>query len=69
AYDVLYAGLADNEVIRAAMLNQTDRDGFFNIYQQLLPEHSGGPLLSLASGVDAVTRALTGRNAAAAPGE
>ncbi|MGN7097210.1 autotransporter outer membrane beta-barrel domain-containing protein [Brevundimonas diminuta] len=69
AYDVLYAGLADNELIRAAMLNQTDRDGFFNIYQQLLPDHSGGPLLSLASGVDAVTRALTGRNAAAAPGE
>ncbi|AYG96123.1 autotransporter outer membrane beta-barrel domain-containing protein [Brevundimonas naejangsanensis] len=69
AYDVLYAGLADNEIIRAAMLNQTDRDGFFNIYQQLLPDHSGGPLLSLASGVDAVTRALTGRNASAAPGE
>ncbi len=69
AYDVLYAGLADNEVIRAALLNQTDREGFFHIYQQLLPEHSGGPLLSLASGVDAVTRALTGRNAAAAPGE
>lgn len=69
AYDVLYAGLADNELIRAAMLNQTTRDGFFNIYQQLLPDHSGGPLLSLASGVDAVTRALTGRNASAAPGE
>lgn len=69
AYDVLYAGLADNELIRAAMLNQTDRDGFFHIYQQLLPDHSGGPLLSLASGVDAVTRALTGRNAIAEPGE
>lgn len=69
AYDVLYAGLADNDLIRAAILNQTDRDGFFNIYQQLLPDHSGGPLLSLASGVDAVTRALTGRNATAAPGE
>jgi outer membrane autotransporter protein len=69
AYDVLYAGLADNELIRAAMLNQTDRDGFFHIYQQLLPDHSGGPLLSLASGVDAVTRALTGRNASARPGE
>jgi uncharacterized protein with beta-barrel porin domain len=69
AYDVLYAGLADNELIRAAVLNQTDRDGFFNIYEQLLPDHSGGPLLSLASGVDAVTRALTGRNASAAPGE
>jgi len=69
AYDALYAGLADNELIRAAILNQTDREGFFKVYQQLLPDHSGGPLLSLASGVDAVTRALTGRNASAAPGE
>ena len=69
AYDVLYAGLAENDAIRGALLGQTTRDGFFNIYEQLLPDHSGGPLMSLASGVDAVTRALTGRNASAALGE
>lgn len=69
AYDSIYGALGQNEAIRNAILNQTGRDGFFDIYEQMLPDHSGGPLLSLASGVDAVTRALTGRNASAAPGE
>ena len=69
AYDSIYAALDKNEAIRNAILSQTGRDGFFGIYEQMLPDHSGGPLLSLASGVDAVTRALTGRNASAAPGE
>ncbi|MNK09729.1 hypothetical protein D3C87_277030 [compost metagenome] len=69
AYDSIYGALGQNEAIRSAILSQTGRDGFFDIYEQLLPDHSGGPLLSLASGVDAVTRALTGRNASAAPGE
>ncbi len=70
-YDAFYGaiGSADAEVVRNAFLAQTNREGFGNLYEQLLPDHSGGPLLSLASGVDAVTRALTGRNAAAAPGE
>ncbi|MFK0299025.1 autotransporter domain-containing protein [Brevundimonas sp. NPDC090276] len=69
AYDSIYGALGQNEAIRNAILDQTSRDGFFEIYEQMLPDHSGGPLLSLASGVDAVTRALTGRNASAAPGE
>lgn len=70
-FDSFYGaiGAADAEDIRNAFLRQTNRDDFLNLYEQLLPDHSGGPLLSLASGVDAVTRALTGRNAAAAPGE
>jgi hypothetical protein len=66
-YDAIGADGA--EAVRSAFLLQTQREGFVNLYEQLLPEHSGGPLLSLASGVDAVTRALTGRNASAAPGE
>ncbi|MFN4041452.1 MAG: autotransporter domain-containing protein [Brevundimonas sp.] len=69
AFDSFYQSLYSNEVIRNAFLEQLDRDGFINLYEQMLPDHSGGPLLSLASGVDAVTRALTGRNASAAPGE
>ncbi|MEJ6790497.1 autotransporter outer membrane beta-barrel domain-containing protein [Brevundimonas sp. BR2-1] len=70
-YDAFYTAIGDSDAIemRNAFLAQNDRDGFINLYEQLLPEHSGGPLLSLASGVDAVTRALTGRNASAAPGE
>jgi len=70
-FDAFYGALGGAEAgdIRDAFLDQTGRDDFLNLYEQLLPDHSGGPLLSLASGVDAVTRALTGRNAAAAPGE
>ncbi len=68
-YDAFYGALGRDAAIRNAFLGQTSRDDFINLYEQLLPEHSGGPLLSLASGVDAVTRALTGRNASAAPGE
>jgi len=69
AYDAVYGALGDSDVIRNAFVSQLTRDGFINLYQQMLPDHSGGPLLSLASGVDAVTRALTGRNASAGPGE
>ncbi|RZJ01146.1 MAG: autotransporter outer membrane beta-barrel domain-containing protein [Brevundimonas sp.] len=70
-YDPFYTaiGTADAADIRNVFLAQTSREEFVNLYEQLLPDHSGGPLLSLASGVDAVTRALTGRNASAAPGE
>ena len=68
-YDAFYSALGRDDAVRDAFLAQTGRDNFFNLYEQLLPEHSGGPLLSLSSGVDAVTRALTGRNASAAPGE
>lgn len=69
AFDAVYAALADNDDLRNLFLNQTERAGFIEAYEQMLPDHSGGPLLSLSAGVDAVTRALTGRNAAAAPGE
>ena len=70
-FDAFYGAIggADATALRDAFLGQTGRDEFLNLYEQLLPDHSGGPLLSLASGVDAVTRALTGRNASAAPGE
>lgn len=70
-YDSFYStiGGAGAESIRNAFLAQTGREDFIDLYEQLLPDHAGGPLLSLSSGVDAVTRALTGRNASAAPGE
>ena len=70
-YGAFYSAISDPDsvTIRNAFLAQTGREDFINLYEQLLPDHSGGPLLSLSSGVDAVTRALTGRNASAAPGE
>jgi len=69
AFDTVYNGLAANSALQSAFLSETTRDGLMNLYEQTLPDHSGGPLLSLASGVDAVTRALTGRNASAGVGE
>jgi len=69
AFDAVYASLGASAVLRDVFLAQTGREGFIDLYEQMLPDHSGGPLLSLASGVDAVTRALTGRNASVAPGE
>jgi outer membrane autotransporter protein len=70
-YDAFYQAIGGTgaEDVRNAFLAQTNREDFFDLYEQLLPDHSGGPLLSLSSGVDAVTRALTGRNASAEPGE
>jgi len=69
AFNAIYAGIGANSALTNAFLSETSRDGFINLYEQMLPDHSGGPLLSLSSGVDAVTRALTGRNASAAVGE
>ncbi|ADL01084.1 autotransporter outer membrane beta-barrel domain-containing protein [Brevundimonas subvibrioides] len=69
AFDAFYAGLTGGGALLDAFVAQGTREGFIELYEQVLPDHSGGPLLSLASGVDAVTRALTGRNATVAPGE
>jgi hypothetical protein len=69
AFDAFYGSLSGNDQLRDLFIAQADRGGFIELYEQMLPDHSGGPLLSLASGVDAVTRALSGRNATVAPGE
>ena len=69
AYDAVYEALRSDSTLRDAFLAQAGRDDFINLYEQMLPDHSGGPLVSLATGVDAVTRALTGRNRVAALGQ
>jgi hypothetical protein len=69
AFDAVYEALGDNETLQNLFLTRTNREDFIDVYEQMLPDHSGGPLMSLSAGVDAVTRALTGRNASAAPGE
>jgi len=69
AFDAFYSSISGGGALLDAFIAQGTRDGFIELYEQVLPDHSGGPLLSLASGVDAVTRALTGRNATVAPGE
>lgn len=69
AFDAVYNALNADDELREAFLGQNDRDGLLAVYEQMLPDHSGGSLISLASGVDAVTRALSGRNNSAARGE
>jgi len=69
AFDAFYNNISAGGTLLNAFIAQGTREGFIELYEQVLPDHSGGPLLSLASGVDAVTRALTGRNATVAPGE
>lgn len=69
AYGAVYEALRSNDELRAAFLAQNDAEGLLGVYEQMLPDHSGGSLISLASGVDAVTRALSGRNNSAARGE
>ncbi|MFN3815915.1 autotransporter domain-containing protein [Brevundimonas sp.] len=69
AYDAVYDALRDDEELREAFLNQNSRETLLGLYEQMLPDHSGGALISLATGVDAVTRALSGRNNSAARGE
>ncbi|HEY3812565.1 MAG TPA: hypothetical protein VGL66_05020 [Caulobacteraceae bacterium] len=69
AFNAFYNVLGNDQQLEAAFLAQTTRGGFINLYDQMLPEHSGAPLLSLASGVDAVSRALADRRPVAPTGE
>lgn len=69
AYGAFYGALATDAQLLEAFLSQTGRDGFFEMYEQIMPENSGGSLMSLATGVDAVTRALSGRGHVAGAGE
>ncbi|MBN8552717.1 MAG: autotransporter domain-containing protein [Caulobacterales bacterium] len=68
-YGAFYQALAGDSELLNAFMAQTSQQGFFGMYQQMLPEHSGGALISLATGVDAVTRALSGRGHPAPEGE
>lgn len=77
AYDAIYnslTGLTSTSPVQALLLRREfltrldDRE-FYNLYRQLMPNHSGGPLLSLTAGIDAVRHALADRRVNANPGE
>ncbi|MDO1559963.1 autotransporter domain-containing protein [Brevundimonas sp. 2R-24] len=69
ALDAVYNALGSDSALRNYFLDQTTRENFINAFEQMLPDHSGGPLMSLAAGVDSVTRALAGRGYPAQPGQ
>jgi len=62
AYDAFYSALSRDDDVMAAFLAPDNRDDFMNLYEQTLPDHSGGTLMALSSGVDAITQALANRN-------
>lgn len=69
AYDGIYAALDGNNALRFEFLTRLNEKDFYQLYRQLIPHHSGGPLLSLTAGIDAVRHALSDRRVAANPGE
>jgi hypothetical protein len=42
AYDAVFAALSKNDDIAGAFLNQNTRDGFYNLYNQMLPDQGLG---------------------------
>lgn len=49
AYDAVFAALSKNEDIAGAFLQQDSRDGFFNLYNQMLPDQGLGMFSALQS--------------------
>ena len=68
AFDAVYAALGEDAALREAFLRQTTREGFLGLYEQTLPEHTGGALYSLSAGSEALSRALRDRAATQSEG-
>jgi len=58
AYDAVFAALDKDEDIEQAFLAQSTRTGFQGLYEQMLPDHSGGVLMSAAAISSAVSSAV-----------
>ncbi len=49
AYNAIYDRMSKDTAVEVAVLAQTDRAGFFHIYNQFLPDYEGGVFETLAS--------------------
>jgi hypothetical protein len=49
AYDAVFAALGNDTSIAGAVLNQYSRDGFYNLYNQMLPDTGVGTFSALSS--------------------
>lgn len=58
AYDAVFAALDKDDSIEQAFLAQTTQAGFQGLYDQMLPDHSGGVLMSAAAISSAVSSAV-----------
>jgi len=57
AYSAVFDALDRNAGVEAAFLSQTTREGFLALYDQMLPDHSGGALMSAAAISSAISSA------------
>ncbi len=69
AYNAIYQALNNDVFLRAEFLSRLDRKEFMQLFRQLMPQHSGAPLLSLTAGLDAVRHALSDRRVEGERGE
>jgi outer membrane autotransporter protein len=58
AYDAVFASLDKNTAIETAFLSQTSQAGFVGLYNQMLPDHSGGALASAHAISGAISQAV-----------
>jgi outer membrane autotransporter protein len=58
AYDAVFASLDKDDAIEQAFLAQTTQAGFSGLYDQMLPDHSGGVLMSAAAISSAISGAV-----------
>lgn len=57
AYTAVFDNLDTSEALEQAFLAQTTEDGFFGLYDQMLPDHSGGAIMSAAAISSAISAA------------
>jgi outer membrane autotransporter protein len=58
AYSAVFAALDKDQGIESAVLAQKTQGGFQSLYDQMLPDHSGGSLMSAAAISSAVSQAV-----------
>jgi len=58
AYNAVFASLDKDDAIEQAFLAQTTQAGFEGLYDQMLPDHSGGIMMSAAAISSAVSSAV-----------
>ncbi|WP_340645958.1 autotransporter outer membrane beta-barrel domain-containing protein [Phenylobacterium sp.] len=56
AYDAVFAAFDKDSSVRDALLSKTTEAGFLGLYDQFLPDHSGGLFHTLAAASDAASR-------------
>jgi hypothetical protein len=61
AYQAVMANVGRDKALEGALLIQTDRTGLINLYNQLLPNHSGSVFNIVSASIDAFSKPLDDR--------